>query len=556
MPARLFNYALPPQRIRTFLILFALALTSPLVVLAVFALSQMANLEEREIERRVLQVAQDLAGDVDRELESATVTLETLATSQALAGRDFARFHDQAGRAIRREQAGILVVDDTFQQLLNTRVAFGTELPKTSDTETAQRVFDTKQRQISGLFMGKVSRQPVINVEVPVFDGEDVRLVLIMALDATRFEKMLQSQRLEARWITGITDNKGIIVARSERHADFVGKPLPQELLEQSRTEQGVFRATNVAGQQIVRATVRSQVAGWLVSATVPVADVEASRRRSQAFALAMIATALGLGAALAYMFATFMARPLQAATTCAAAVGRGEDVAPLKSPLVEANALTGVLSSASQELRRRQEHSAFLIRELAHRSKNVLAVVQGMALQTARQTTNVDQFVGEFAQRVDGLAGSLDLMVQQNWQGAWLRDLVSTHLNLFGAGSRTQLDGPALFLSAHAVQNIGFALNELATNASKHGSLTSPQGRVLVSWSRVEGERIRLEWVERDGPAVQSPAHRGFGFLVITELVAQALHGDAKVDFYPEGIQWQLEFPSSHVATAEEINA
>ena len=341
MPARLFNYALPPQRIRTFLVLFALALTSPLVVLAVFALNQMANLEEREIERRVLQVAQDLAGDVDRELESATVTLETLAISQALAERDFARFHDQAGRAVRREQAGILVVDDTFQQLLNTRVAFGTELPKTSDTETAQRVFDTKQRQISGLFMGKVSRQPVINVEVPVVDGEDVRLVLIMALDATRFEKMLQSQRLEARWITGITDNKGIIVARSERHADFVGKPLPQELLEQSRTAQGVFRATNVAGQQIVRATVRSQVAGWLVSATVPVADVEASRRRGQAFALAMIATALGLGAALAYMFATFMARPLQAATTCAAAVGRGEDVAPLKSPLVEANALT-----------------------------------------------------------------------------------------------------------------------------------------------------------------------------------------------------------------------
>ena len=79
--------------------------------------------------------------------------------------------------------------------------------------------------------MGVVSRQPVINVEVPVFDGEHVRYVLIMALDATRFEHILQSQRLESRWITGITDNKGIIVARSERHADFVGKPLPQELL-------------------------------------------------------------------------------------------------------------------------------------------------------------------------------------------------------------------------------------------------------------------------------------------------------------------------------------
>ena len=92
MPARLFSYGLPPQRIRTFLVLFALALTLPLVALAVFALNQMANLEEREIERRVLQVAQDLAGDVDRELESATMTLETLATSRALAERDFAGF--------------------------------------------------------------------------------------------------------------------------------------------------------------------------------------------------------------------------------------------------------------------------------------------------------------------------------------------------------------------------------------------------------------------------------------------------------------------------------
>ena len=92
MPARLFNHVVPPQRIRTFLILFALALTSPLVALGVFALHQMATLEEREIERRVLQVAQDLAGDVDRELESATVTLETLATSHALAQQRFCSF--------------------------------------------------------------------------------------------------------------------------------------------------------------------------------------------------------------------------------------------------------------------------------------------------------------------------------------------------------------------------------------------------------------------------------------------------------------------------------
>jgi two-component sensor histidine kinase len=554
MPGRLFDYGVPPQRIRTFLILFALALTAPLVALGVFALRQMAVLEELDVQRRVLQVAQDLAGDVDRELESATVTLSTLATSQALARGDFAGFHAQASRALTRERAAILLVDHTFQQLLNTRAAFGDPLPKTSDIETAQKVFDTKRRQVSDLFMGVVSRQPVINVEVPVFDEEQVRYVLIMALDAARFEHILQSQRLEAQWVTGITDNKGIILARSERHADFVGKPLPPELLRQSRTAQGVFRATNVAGQDILRGTVRSQVAGWLMSATVQLAHIESSRRRGQLFAAAMLATALGLGVVLAYVFATFMARPLQAATTAAAAVGRGEEVAPLKSPLVEANTLTAALSAASSELKRRQEHSAFLMRELAHRSKNQLAVVKGMAIQTARQIANVEQFVQQFDRRIQGLAESQDLMVQQNWQGAWLRDLVGAHLNLFGVGPRAEIEGPALFLSADAVQNIGFALHELATNACKHGALTSPQGRVLVRWRAAKNDgRILLEWVERDGPAVQSPAHQGFGFLVITELVAQALHGAAKIEFPPDGVRWQLEFPPSHVLNKDE---
>ena len=157
--------------------------------------------------------------------------------------------------------------------------------------------------------------------------------------------------------------------------------------MEQSRTAKGVFRATNVAGQEILRGTVRSEIAGWLVSATVQLAHLEASRRRGQMFAVAMMATALGLGAALAYMFATFMARPLQAATNAAAAVGRGEQCRALHRRWWRRTPSLAALSAASSELKRRQEHSAFLMRELAHRSKNLLAVVKGMAMQTARQT-------------------------------------------------------------------------------------------------------------------------------------------------------------------------
>ena len=127
------------------------------------------------------------------------VSLETLATSPLLAQGDYAAFHEQAARAINPDRAGIILVDASMQQLLNTRAPFGPALPPTSDPETARRVFATKQRQVSDVFVGVVSRRPVINVEVPVWQGETVRYVLIMVLDATRFEQVLKEQRLERR---------------------------------------------------------------------------------------------------------------------------------------------------------------------------------------------------------------------------------------------------------------------------------------------------------------------------------------------------------------------
>src|SRR5262249_22602056 len=158
------------------------------------------------------------------------------------------------------------------------------------------------------------------------------------------------------------------------------------------------------------------------------------------------------------------------------------------------------------------------LMRELAHRAKNQLAVVKGVALQTAKQSGSVDEFVVRFNQRLEGLAKSQELMLRQNWQGAWMGDLVRAHLELFGARERAEIDGPPIFLTATAVQNIGYALHELATNASKHGALSAPGGRVEVTWSGVGTDKqIRLQWTEVNGPSVHSPLRRGFGYLVLT---------------------------------------
>jgi two-component sensor histidine kinase len=428
---------------------------------------------------------------------------------------------------------------------------FGTNLPKTADPETAQRAFDTKQRQVSDLFRGSVSGRPVFNVEVPVVEDDRVLYVLIMSLPANYIAELIKRPALGAPWVNGVTDNKGIILARSERHDEFVGKPLPGDLLERSRRAEGVFRATSVAGVDILRATVRSEIAGWLVSATVPLAYLEEPRRRGKLFAALMLGVALSMGGALAYVFGGFMARPLAQATAAASVVGAGKEVQPLQSPLAEANTLTAALSAASIELKRREEHAAFLMRELAHRSKNQLAVVQGMALQTARQAKSIDDFTTQFGLRIQGLAQSQDLMLRQNWEGAWLSDLVEAHLSLFGATPRAEVSGPAMFLSGSAVQNIGFALHELATNASKHGALRSPEGRIAITWKRIEG-RILLEWRESGAVDGRGGAREGFGYLVLTQLVPQALQATANLEFDSQGCRWSLDFPETHVLSSE----
>lgn len=558
MPTRLWNpRVIRPQRLRTFLVLFALALIIPLVFQAIFALNQMARTEQAEIERRVSQAARELVADIDRELERAFVTLETLATSDALKRDDLRSFHAQALLALRpSDQAAIVLLNPKYEQILDTLRDYGVALPPTADPATAQKVIDTKKRQVSNLFKGSISGRPVFNVEVPVLDdAQNVRYILVMSFQALHIADVLKYSELGAPWISGVTDNNGIILARSERHDEFVGRPLPPELFEQTKSAKGVFRAVNVAGEPILRATMRSEHSGWFVSATVPLFQVEAPLARSRFFAATLLFTALVLGLALAFVFASFITRPLDTATRVAASIGDETKHVPL-SPLAEANILIETLQNASVELKRRQEHAEFLMRELAHRAKNQLATVRGMALQTAKDSVTVDAFVAQFTQRLQGLAQSQDVLVQQDWQGAWLDDLIHAQLDLFGASKRAVVQGPKLFLEANAVQNLGFALHELATNASKYGSLSSSDGTLKVHWEWRAENHVRLVWLEEDGPPVTTPLRKGFGHRVIMDLVPRGMQGTATLEFRPNGLSWCIEFPSDQAINPSNAQA
>ncbi|UES39004.1 sensor histidine kinase [Roseibium aggregatum] len=190
-----------------------------------------------------------------------------------------------------------------------------------------------------------------------------------------------------------------------------------------------------------------------------------------------------------------------------------------------------------------RQMH--LVMRELTHRSKNLLAVIQAMARQTAARSDNTEEFVESFAARLQAMAASHDLLVSQSWYGADLKELVLAHLaqSIDPGSPQIEIEGDPHSITADAAQNLGLALHELTTNAAKYGALSVLGGKLSVSWTTVDG-KIRLVWKERGGPEVVPPRRNGFGRMLLERLVGPALDGDVSIDFAPEGVSCVIEFP------------
>ncbi len=169
------------------------------------------------------------------------------------------------------------------------------------------------------------------------------------------------------------------------------------------------------------------------------------------------------------------------------------------------------------------QEQIQLLMREANHRVKNILGVVQAIARRTAAGTP--EDFVSRFTERIEALAANQDLLVRNNWQGVDVEDLARAQLAHFAdlIGLRITVDGPKLRLNAAAAQCIGLALHELATNGGKYGALSMDAGRVDIGWG-AESDTFTMSWIERQGPPVSAPKHRGFGTIVMKEMAERSL--------------------------------
>lgn len=238
---------------------------------------------------------------------------------------------------------------------------------------------------------------------------------------------------------------------------------------------------------------------------------------------------------------------------------GHGQVVA--RTPDAKAHRMVSIVADVT-ERKAAEDHIQFLMHEISHRSKNLLTVIQSIARRTARTATTMEEFESRFGRRLQGLAASHDVLVRNNWQGAPLADLIRQQLEPFVdvRSSRFELAGPDVVVTAEAAQAIGLAIHELATNAIKYGALSAPTGKVKVSWEFDTDAgvpcQLLLNWKEEGGPPVVPPSHKGFGHVVVDDMIERSLNGKVAVEFAVSGLNWRVLIPAANLVAEEQTGS
>lgn len=212
------------------------------------------------------------------------------------------------------------------------------------------------------------------------------------------------------------------------------------------------------------------------------------------------------------------------------------------RTPSGEPEGAIGIVLDVT-ERKLSEERLRLLTREVDHRANNLMAVVQGaVRLSRGADVAALQEII---IGRVHALARAHQLLADSRWEGADLKRLVEDEIAAFtlGEGERVHVDGGPLSLPPAAAQGVAMALHELATNAAKHGALSTADGHVEIAW-KVEDGRLRLRWRETGGPPVREPPTRGFGMTVLRRAVAGSLRGSTRLDWREEGLVCELELP------------
>jgi len=197
-------------------------------------------------------------------------------------------------------------------------------------------------------------------------------------------------------------------------------------------------------------------------------------------------------------------------------------------------------------DAREAAEQQRALLRELNHRVKNTLAMIQSLARQTLRRTPEPQLFIDSFSGRLRTLSEAHSLLADRDWSGIGLTELIHAEIEPLVALDQVEISGEDIELPPDHALGLGLVLHELASNAVKFGAFSAPGGRVAVSWRILVGtpRRIELAWTETGGPKVQPPSYQGFGTRLIERILDKVLDSSVTLSFPEEGVRAEISLP------------
>lgn len=205
-------------------------------------------------------------------------------------------------------------------------------------------------------------------------------------------------------------------------------------------------------------------------------------------------------------------------------------------------------------EQKRREQTLKALLREVSHRSKNLLAIIQSIASQTGHYSGSIDAFLERFRGRLQSLASSQDLVTSSNWRGAAFRELVVGQVKRYSNDTEhaVHILGDDPYLTPNAALHIGLAVHELAVNSVSYGALSRADGHVEVTASKISGpdgeEQMSLHWSEAIDPISDaSTRKKRFGSVALERVVPAALNGNAELEIGVDSLQYHLVMPQAN---------
>lgn len=490
-----------PTTLHRRLILLVIGATLPLLLLSVLVAITDARKARLIASERVLQTTRGAIATVDRQLENIFAGLEVLASSPALQSGDFISFDEEARRFLSTfpPDSGLTLANSAGRQLYNSFLPRATALPQRFDQEAVDAVFSNRNRYVSNIYISPTTKRATVTLDIPVMNNDDVIYVLSFSPPRSIFFEILDKLNLPQGWVVSIFDRKAQHVARNPVLASEGITTAAESLRgELSIGNDRILNTTSLEGVEILTAFSRSSSSGWTVAMGMPFEVLEEPARHSLFLSLTIGAVFMAVAVVFAGQLATQMVR--------------GE------------------------------AHRELLLNELNHRVKNMLSSVQSIVGHGLKKAAHPSDARVVIEARLLALSRAHEILSSRNWESAELTGLVRAIVEPYAESGRILLNGPTISLSPRVAISFAMIVNELATNAVKHGALSGSEGVVEVSWEMIEPDRLRMKWRESGGPIAHQPSELGFGTRLISRAVEHEFSGSYQAFYSPQGLTSIIE--------------